>query len=683
MLPGSLHAALAANPERVALDPIVAPPFSYLRLARESTILADRLREECLPRRPVALQVDHGAEEAVFELALLEAGLPLLSLPAFFTAHQVEHAITSCGAQMLFNGALPEGVRVCRNAPVPIPSGTARITFTSGSTGTPKGICLSAGHMLAVAQSVVDVVGVEHAGRHIALLPPGILLETVAGFLATLLAGGTYVCPPQALVGLADPFRPDFVAMAQALAEWRITSLILVPEYLAGLVGAMEASGLRLPWLTLAAVGGAPVPPELILRARALGLPVRQGYGLTECASVVSLEDASGTAPGSVGYPLPHMRVRIADDGEVMLDGLLCLGAIGGESPPRPLATGDIGRIDMEGRLWIEGRKSSMIVTSFGRNIAPEWVEAALLAQPEVAQAMVWGDGLPAPRALLVPSGPEDDLARAVAAANAMLPAYAQIEDWREVAHFTPTNGRLTGNGRIRRHAVAAAYLSGEPDFFTRLEAETVRERVRFLSVPQVQAGLRGSISRRAYIAYLTQAWHHVRHTVPLMRATRDRLAHRPEMIAALDDYIAEEEGHDEWILADIAAAGGDAEAARASDPAPATAAMIRHAYDRIENGNPVSFFGMVYVLESISVALAQNGASAVAASLGLPPEAFTYLTSHGALDQDHISFFADLVNGLAEPEDKAAITEMAKDIFRLFGGVFASIDLEDAHVSA
>ncbi|HRE36118.1 MAG TPA: iron-containing redox enzyme family protein, partial [Sphingopyxis terrae] len=120
------------------------------------------------------------------------------------------------------------------------------------------------------------------------------------------------------------------------------------------------------------------------------------------------------------------------------------------------------------------------------------------------------------------------------------------------------------------------------------------------------------------------------------MKAARARLGGRPAIVAALDDYIADETGHEEWILSDIAVAGGDAAAVRASAPAPATAAMVDHAYRRIATGNAMAFFGMVYVLESVSVALATRGASAVAKNLGLPPQAFTYLTSHGALDQDH-----------------------------------------------
>jgi len=679
----ALAARAAHDPDRIAIDGLDGAPVTYGDLGR---FLADKsveLGEAYPPDTPVALQRDHGPATAILELALLHARLPVLSLPSFFTRDQSQHALALCGA-MPDPMKSPKGTaRSRRSAAVPLPGGTARITFTSGSTGTPKGICLSAQHMFAVAGSVVEAVGAEHAGRHLALLPPGILLETVAGFFPTLLAGGTYVCPPQAAIGLADPFRPDFAKAAAVIAEQRITSLILVPEYLEALVRVMEETGLGLPDLTLVAVGGARTSIPLMDRARRLGLPVRQGYGLTECASVVSLQRKGDDDPASVGRCLPHMAARIADDGEIILDGPLCLGAIGGEAPVSPFHTGDIGSIDEDGRLHIEGRKSNLIVTSFGRNISPEWVEAALVEQPAIAQALVYGDGLPTPAALVVPSHPDADLAAAIAAANDRLPAYARIGAWREAAHFTPMNGQLTGNGRLRRAAIAAAYLDRQPDFFTRLEAQTVRERLRFLTIPQLQAGLNGTITRSAYLSYLAQAYHHVRHTVPLMQAARARLAGRADIVAALDDYIAEETGHEEWILSDIAVAGGDAEQVRTSAPAPATAAMVAHAYDRIANGNAMAFFGMVYVLESVSVALATRGASAVAKNLGLPPQAFTYLTSHGALDQEHMAFFARLVNGLADPADRDAILTMAKEMFGLFGGVFASVELEDTHASA
>lgn len=671
----TLRRHASAAPERIAIDPLTGPPLSYAGLLGQVEARAGQLKADFPAGEAVALRRDYSGDTTVLELALLEAGLPVLSLPRFFTPDQTKSALAASGIATVFeeDGTL----RRRKAASAPLPEGTARITFTSGSTGDPKGVCLSAAHMLEVAQSIVAMVGTHHAGRHLALLPPGILLETVGGMLPTMLAGGTYVCPAQAEVGLADPFRPDFAAMLDVIEQGRITSLILVPEYLGGLVREMARSGRRLPQLTLVAVGGARVPPELVEHARLLGLPVRQGYGLTEFGSVVSLESEQPVGIGSAGQLLPHVCARIAEDGEILLSGPQCLGTIGAPSRGGEYATGDIGRIDEAGQLWIEGRKSNLIVTSFGRNISPEWIESALVMQPEILQAMVHGDGLPHPEALIVPAYADADIAAAVARANAVLPEYAQVAAWQEVGHFTPMNGQLTGNGRLRRKAIASHWLTGELSFSKRLEAATIRDRLRFLAVPQVQAGLSGNISLTVYRNYLAQAWHHVRHTVPLMQEARSRLLHRPELVAALDEYIEEETGHDEWILSDIAVAGGDAEAVRRSAPGPATAAMVDHAYATIRGGNPVAFFGMVYVLESVSVALASRGAGAVAEKLGLPPQAFTYLTSHGALDQDHLVFYANLVDGLEREEDRAAITQMARDMFGLFGGMFAGLDLE------
>ncbi len=324
----AVRAHARTTPGRTALDPIEGPAMSYGELAARIDALAATLKDAA-NGRVVALELDHGSDEVLLELALLAAEIPALSLPSFFTSAQRRHALAASGAALTCSGVGAEERRQTPFDAVPLPTGTTRITFTSGSTGAPKGICLSADLLAKVAQAVVTAVGAEHAGRHLAILPPGILLETVAGLFATLMAGGTYLCPPGALVGMGDPFRPDFPAMVRHIAEWRATSLILVPEYLAGLVTVMEASGLRLPLLTIVAVGGARVPSELIARARAVGLPVRQGYGLTECGSVVSLEPADPAEPGSAGLPLPHMQVRIASDGEIMLEGPLCLGAIG------------------------------------------------------------------------------------------------------------------------------------------------------------------------------------------------------------------------------------------------------------------------------------------------------------------------------------------------------------------
>lgn len=677
----------ATKGDVIAIDGGSHGALSWAQLLRQVETTRDQLAPRGDAVRPVALTVDHGIAGCIADLALLEAGIPQLSLPPFFTSDQASHAMTASGAAATIgarSGWTAEGgvildITAQHSADVALPEGTSKISFTSGSTGTPKGICLSGDHTLQVAQAVVDTLGHAHAGRHLALLPPGILLENVAGFYAVLLAGGTYVALPLADTGFANPFKPDFAKLMHVIATQAITSLILVPEYLLGLVTAMEMSGVRLPMLTLVAVGGARVSPALIARAVAVGLPVRQGYGMTECASVVALETGDEAERGSVGKSLGVNGISIAEDGEVMLTGPLCLGAIGGEAPATPYAIGDIGRVDENGLLWIEGRKSNLIITSYGRNISPEWVEGALIAQPQIAQALVHGDGEATLSALIVPSMPGADIAAAVRAANATLPDYAKIDGVRMVAPFTPMNGMLTGNGRIRRAAISAAYLTGEQTlpFFDRLVAETADAQKILLGVPQLQAGLAGRIDRPTYIAYLTQAYHHVRHTVPLLEAARRKLADKPIYAEALDEYIEEETGHECWILNDIRAAGGDALAAERSEPHPATAAMVGHAYDMIENGNAAAFFGMVYVLEGTSVAMASNGASAVQTSLGLPKEAFSYLTSHGSLDLDHMKFFAGLMNSIEDAADQDAIIAMAKDMFRLFAGMFAAIPME------
>jgi acyl-CoA synthetase (AMP-forming)/AMP-acid ligase II/pyrroloquinoline quinone (PQQ) biosynthesis protein C len=622
-------------------------------------------------KRPVATAFDNGLNAVVADLALIEGGLVAIPLPGFFTPEQRVHALTTSGALAILSGSGEFVIERHEYDAVAIDPETAKISFTSGSTGTPKGICLSAHHMIAVARAVVNAVGESHAGRHLALLPPAILLENIAGLYATILAGGTYVALPPGELGLANPFRPDFVAMAQAIAAHRVTSLILVPEYLSGLVAVMEAMGKRFPLLTLVAVGGARVSPALLERARALGLPVRQGYGLTECGSVVALESGDELERGSVGKSLGLNMISLAPDGEIQIEGQLCLGALS------PLPTGDIGRIDAHGNLWIEGRKSNLIITAHGRNISPEWVESALLAQSGIAQAMVYGEAQSSLSALIVPSSLDADLAQAVAAANVSLPEYAQVAQWRGVLPFTPANGQLTGNGRPKRDAITAAYLTNAAPFFDRLVADTAGGQLLLASVPQLRAGLAGEINQYTYTAYLAQAYHHVCHTVPLMQEARARLAHKPELVAALDDYIEEETGHEHWILSDIDAAGGSGQAVANSAPNAATKAMVDHAYHVIRTGNPAAFFGMVYVLEGTSIALASNGAAAVQTTLGLPPEAFTYLTSHGALDQDHMKFFEKLMNQIDDPADQQAITAMAHDIFRLFAGVFASIPME------
>ncbi len=213
--------------------------------------------------------------------------------------------------------------------------------------------------------------------------------------------------------------------------------------------------------------------------------------------------------------------------------------------------------------------------------------------------------------------------------------------------------------------------------FFHTLQDRTAAERDHLLTAPVLQLAVDGKLSLETYIAFLTQAYHHVKHTVPLLMACGARLPERLEWLrSAIAEYIEEELGHQEWILNDLAACGADPEAVRHGQPALPTELMVAYVYDRIARHNPVSFFGMVNVLEGTSIALATRAASAIRGSLELPPTAFSYLNSHGSLDLEHMRFFEDLMNRLDADEDREAVVHTARVVYRLYGDMFRSLPL-------
>jgi acyl-CoA synthetase (AMP-forming)/AMP-acid ligase II len=168
------------------------------------------------------------------------------------------------------------------------------------------------------------------------------------------------------------------------------------------------------------------------------------------------------------------------------------LGYLGDDSTVSPAwwATGDVGRVDGDGFLHIDGRQRNVLITSFGRNVSPEWIESELQASPAIAQAVVFGEGRPALAAVLWPGRvdtTDGDLARAVAQANARLPDYARIAHWmRGHAPYNASSGMATPNGRPRRDAIAAAHADA-------LAAEAATE-ISFLpenpGVPRPTAGV-------------------------------------------------------------------------------------------------------------------------------------------------------------------------------------------------
>jgi pyrroloquinoline quinone (PQQ) biosynthesis protein C len=219
--------------------------------------------------------------------------------------------------------------------------------------------------------------------------------------------------------------------------------------------------------------------------------------------------------------------------------------------------------------------------------------------------------------------------------------------------------------------------------FYDELTAATAADRNRLFSAPIIADCLQGMVSRKSYLAFLAQAYHHVRHTTPLLMTLGGKLPDRLGWLRrAVAEYIEEEIGHEEWILDDIAAAGGDPGAVRASRPDLPAELMVAYAYDLIARGNPAGFFGMVFVLEGTSVALALTAADRIQLALDLPDAAFSYLRSHGTLDQEHTQHLAQLVNAMT-PDDQAEVVRCAKVFYRLYGDIFRALPTVSAGEAA
>ena len=209
---------------------------------------------------------------------------------------------------------------------------------------------------------------------------------------------------------------------------------------------------------------------------------------------------------------------------------------------------------------------------------------------------------------------------------------------------------------------------------FEELCYATSEEQLELVSLPVIQQTLAGKIKLETYIAFLTQAYHHVKHTVSLLMLTGSRISESDEWLrTAMAEYIEEEIGHEKWILNDIEACGGDKQQVAASEPDFATELMVAYAYDSINRINPLCFLGMVHVLEGTSVQIATKAAGCIKETLNLPNKAFSYLISHGDLDQDHQKFFENLINRLDEQQLQIVI-KSCKRFYKLYANIFRGL---------
>jgi long-subunit acyl-CoA synthetase (AMP-forming) len=463
------------------------------QLQREAAALAARLQQYFAPRSVVGSIADNSPSWLLLDLALQAAGMVHVPLPSFFSAEQTKHAIRASSMNALlcpqteladrlgfdavamrdldaFGAPLNCYSGATHPPPEPLarlPETVCKLTFTSGTTGSPKAVLLSLARQLETARSLAQATGDIGIRRHLCLLPLPVLLENVAGAYTALLTGAECVVPSLIAVGMTGAADFDPVRCLATIEREGADSLILLPQMLAGLADALESAQreIRLDNLKFVAVGGAHTPPTLIARARALGLPVYEGYGLSECASVTTLNLPRADRIGTVGRALPGVTLRLAEGGEIQVRGRAFEGYLG--EPFRPaeaeawLATGDLGAVDDDGFVSIIGRKKHQLVTSFGRNVSPEWPEGRLTAHPAILQAAVFGEARPFLYAVLVVSQSVDDadIDAHVRAVNDDLPDYARISAWvRAQDPFTMQNGLITANGRLRRAQIEHRY---------------------------------------------------------------------------------------------------------------------------------------------------------------------------------------------------------------------------------
>ena len=425
----------------------------------------------------VVMSADSSLSWILADLACLRSELVFTPLPTYLSTEQQQNVINNlqpdiwlsdspvsdpaCSLLEEFDGLLIYQRAV--QSTVLVPSGTQKITFTSGSTGAPKGVCLSLRAQLDVALALK--ARVEHLcdgpPRHLCLLPLPTLLENIAGVYAPLLAGGEVIVASDSLRGFAGSRLVKPQALLQLISTTQPKSLILVPELLKLLLQATAQGWTAPSSLQFIAVGGAYVSPVLLQRAAAANLPVYQGYGLSECASVVALSDTPAQqATDTVGLPLSCRNVEIID-GELVVNTPF-LGYLGQNgSASNKVYTGDLAEFTSQGELRILGRRKNLLINSFGRNISPEWVESALTDSGCISQAMVLGDDQPFCAALVFahPTISDATLAECIFRVNQNLPDYARVLRFQRIEQpFCAADGTLTDNGRLRRDVISQQY---------------------------------------------------------------------------------------------------------------------------------------------------------------------------------------------------------------------------------
>jgi long-subunit acyl-CoA synthetase (AMP-forming) len=429
------------------------------------------------PQR-IGLLGAHKTDWAVAQLAAWAAGKTVVPMPAFFSRLQLEHVLRDAGidhvvatreaeglAKALKVGFTPATQWCTESFPTPSEAGGV-IVYTSGSTGRPKGVRLGLKQIDWQARALASAIGATPNDSYLSVLPLALLLETITAICVPVLVGA-HAHFASAVAESVGSGRP--AGLVKAFEDKRPTTSVLVPQLLSAWIAELEAVGKQAPdSLRFVAVGGAHVPETLAARAWEFGIPVHEGYGLTECCSVVAVNRPGRRKAGTAGEPLPGLDVSV-EDGEVVVSGpTVMAGYLHGTSVIGPWRTGDLGSLTENGFLTVAGRKDTLIVTASGRNISPEWIEAMVMSDPRVLACIALGQGMDHVSVLLVPSPLGERWLTEAPPAHVLLwleqicidaPSYAVPKDFVVCPELQARRlGFLSANGRIVRNAALSAY---------------------------------------------------------------------------------------------------------------------------------------------------------------------------------------------------------------------------------
>lgn len=398
----------------------------------------------------------------------------------------------------------PDFADIAAEADTIPPGGLAVILYTSGTSGSPRGVMLSHRALLANCRSALELVrplALENE-VYLSFLPMSHSFEhTLGQFFLPLI--GTEIVFSRGVEHLSADMlsqRPTLMAMVPRILEViraRILTQVAREKpwrqrlfHAAIDIGGKRAAGNTLTFweraadpilerivrakirgrfggrFRMAVSGSARLEPEVGRFFQAIGIHMVQGYGQTEAGPVISAMHPESRIE-TVGPPLPGVALRIAEDGEILVQGDLLMDGYWGRPAETTntlaggwLHTGDIGVIDPDGSLRITDRKKDIIVLSGGEKVSPARIEGLLAAQPGIAQAVVSGEGKSGLSALIVLAEgvDETEAPRAIARVNALLSTTERIRRHAVVPPFTAENGLLTVSHKVRRHLVIATY---------------------------------------------------------------------------------------------------------------------------------------------------------------------------------------------------------------------------------